>query len=86
MRVVLRAPQEGTEACHLAPRASSRTRFASGGAGSASVPLSSDRASKAQAEQVRTIAVERLGPRSVGALGQTLLVELDNALRLHMAL
>ena len=56
------------------------------GSGAASVLLSSDRASKAQAEQVRTIAVERLGPRSVGALDPALLVELDNALRLHLAL
>lgn len=71
---------------HLAPRTSSHSRFASAGSGAASGPVSSDRASKAQAEQVRTIAVERLGPRSVGALDQTLLMELDNALRLHLAL
>jgi len=45
-----------------------------------------DRAGKAQAEQVRAIAVERLGPRSVGALDQALLAELDDALRLHLAL
>jgi len=45
-----------------------------------------DRASKAQAEQVRAIAVERLGPRAVGALDQALVVELDDALRLHLAL
>ena len=45
-----------------------------------------DRASKAQAEQVRAIAVERLGPRSVGALAPALLAALDDALRLHLAL
>ena len=39
-----------------------------------------------QAEQVRANAVERLGPRSVGALDQALLVELDDALRLHLVL
>ena len=86
MRVVLRAPLEGTETRHFAPRASSHSRFASSGSGAASVLLSSDRATKAKAEQVRTIAVERLGRRAVGALDQTLLMELDNALRLHLAL
>jgi mRNA interferase MazF len=45
-----------------------------------------DRASKVQAEQVRAIAVERLGPRSVGALTPALLAALDDALRLHLAL
>jgi mRNA interferase MazF len=45
-----------------------------------------DRASKAPAEQVRAVAVERLGPRSVGALPPTLLVALDDTLRLHRAL
>ena len=44
-----------------------------------------DRDSKAQAEQVRAIAVERLGPR-VGALTPELVVALDEALRLHLAL
>ena len=45
-----------------------------------------DRASKAQAEHVRAIAVERLGPRSIGALTPGLLAALDDALRLHLAL
>lgn len=45
-----------------------------------------DRPSKAQAEQVRAIAVERLGPRPVGALPPVLLAALDDALRLHLAL
>jgi mRNA interferase MazF len=44
-----------------------------------------ERDSKAQAEQVRSIAVERVGVR-VGALDQALMVELDEALRLHLAL
>jgi mRNA interferase MazF len=41
--------------------------------------------SKAQAEQVRSVAVERLGP-AVGRLPVRLLVELDEALRLHLDL
>jgi mRNA interferase MazF len=41
--------------------------------------------SKAQAEQVRAVAVERLGER-VGALPPALMAELDEALRLHLAL
>jgi mRNA interferase MazF len=45
-----------------------------------------DRSSKVQAEQMRSIAVERLGPRRVGALPPTLLAALDDALRLHLAL
>ena len=44
-----------------------------------------DRASKVQAEQVRAIAVERLGPRPVGMLPPNLLAALDDALRLHLA-
>ncbi|MGD9701754.1 MAG: type II toxin-antitoxin system PemK/MazF family toxin [Acidimicrobiia bacterium] len=43
------------------------------------------RDSKAQAEQVRSIAVERVGAR-VGVLTGALLAELDEALRLHLAL
>ncbi|MGL4301046.1 MAG: type II toxin-antitoxin system PemK/MazF family toxin, partial [Candidatus Neomicrothrix subdominans] len=39
----------------------------------------------AQAEQVRSIAVERLGGR-IGALSGVQLAELDEALRLHLAL
>ncbi len=45
--------------------------------------LASD--SKAQAEQVRSIAIERVGPL-VGALTPDLLAALDEALRLHLAL
>jgi mRNA interferase MazF len=41
--------------------------------------------SKAQAEQVRAIAVERLGAR-LGALTPALMAALDEALRLHLAL
>ena len=41
--------------------------------------------SKAQAEQVRSISVERIGS-SVGEVPQDLMNELDEALRLHLAL
>lgn len=41
--------------------------------------------SKAQAEQVRSIAVERVGAL-LGSLDETLVIELDEALRLHLAL
>lgn len=41
--------------------------------------------SKAQAEQVRAVAVRRLGP-AVGRLDPALLEELDEALRLHLHL
>ncbi len=44
-----------------------------------------DRDSKAQAEQVRSVAVERVGPR-LGALTGDLTAALDEALRLHLAL
>jgi len=44
-----------------------------------------DRDSKAQAEQIRSIAIERVGAR-VGALPADLLAMLDEALRLHLAL
>ena len=44
-----------------------------------------DHDSKAQAEQVRSVAFERMGPR-IGALTQDLVVALDEALRLHLAL
>ncbi|MEX2626231.1 MAG: type II toxin-antitoxin system PemK/MazF family toxin [Ilumatobacteraceae bacterium] len=43
------------------------------------------RDSKAQAEQVRSVAVERVGAL-VGALTRDLVAELDDALRLHLAL
>jgi mRNA interferase MazF len=41
--------------------------------------------SKAQAEQVRSIAVERLGP-ALGQLPPEVMAELDQALRLHLQL
>ena len=41
--------------------------------------------SKAQAEQVRSVAVERIGER-VGQLPATLITELDHALRVHLSL
>jgi len=44
-----------------------------------------ERDSKAQAEQVRSIAVERVGQR-VGVVTGDLLASLDEALRLHLAL
>ncbi len=43
------------------------------------------RPSKAQAEQVRSVAVERIGPR-IGRLSPELLERLDRALRLHLEL
>ena len=43
------------------------------------------RDSKAQAEQVRSIAVERIG-QPLGSLPTTLMASLDRALRLHLAL
>lgn len=49
----------------------------------ASTGLSRD--SKAQAEQVRSVAVQRIGER-LGAVPPALLSELDEALRLHLAL
>jgi mRNA interferase MazF len=41
--------------------------------------------SKAQAEQIRAVAVERVGKR-VGQLPPALMAELEGALRLHLAL
>lgn len=41
--------------------------------------------SKAQAEQVRSVAVERIGP-SIGSMTADLQAALDEALRLHLAL
>lgn len=41
--------------------------------------------SKAQAEQVRPVAVQRLGAR-VGIVPHAIMAELDQALRLHLAL
>jgi len=43
------------------------------------------RDSKAQAEQVRSVAVERVGKR-LGQLESALMSELDDALRLHLSL
>ena len=43
------------------------------------------RDSKAQAEQVRSVAVERIGKR-VGQLPLALVTELDQALRIHLSL
>jgi len=43
------------------------------------------RASKAQAEQVRSVAVERIGP-PVGLVPPALMAALDDALRLHLDL
>jgi mRNA interferase MazF len=43
------------------------------------------RDSKAQAEQVRAVAVERVG-RRIGALPPRLMAEVDTALRLHLGL
>lgn len=44
-----------------------------------------DRDSKAQAEQVRSISIERVGG-CVGIMSPELLTSLDEALRLHLAL
>ena len=44
-----------------------------------------DADSKAQAEQIRSIAVQRVG-RRIGAVPSSLLGVLDEALRLHLAL
>jgi mRNA interferase MazF len=44
-----------------------------------------DRDSKAQAEQVRSVDVERVGAR-IAVLDRHLIIELDEALRLHLAL
>ena len=44
-----------------------------------------DRDSKAQAEQVRAISIERLGS-VIGEVPHRLMEEIDEALRLHLAL
>jgi|SRR5580658_2925509 mRNA interferase MazF len=44
-----------------------------------------ERDCKAQAEQVRSVAIERVGPR-LGALTADMVTALDEALRLHLAL
>lgn len=43
------------------------------------------RASKAQAEQIRSVDAERIGP-VLGSLRGPLLAALDDALRVHLAL
>ena len=52
------------------------------------IPVNSaglERESKAQAEQVRSISIERIGP-VIGELPHALMEKLDEALRLHLAL
>ena len=44
-----------------------------------------DRDSKAQAEQIRSIAVERVGDR-LGVVPNATMLEIDEALRLHLGL
>ena len=44
-----------------------------------------DRDSKAQAEQVRSIAVERVGDR-LGVIPHAIMLDIDEALRLHLGL
>ena len=44
-----------------------------------------DRDSKAQAEQIRSIAVERVGER-LGVVPNAIMVDIDEALRLHLGL
>jgi mRNA interferase MazF len=43
------------------------------------------RDSKAQAEQVRSVAVERVGVK-LGAVPRAIMLQVDEALRLHLAL
>jgi mRNA interferase MazF len=44
-----------------------------------------ERDSKAQAEQIRSIAVERVGER-LGVVPNSIMLDLDEALRLHLSL
>jgi len=44
-----------------------------------------ERDSKAQAEQIKSVSMGRIGPR-IGAVSADLLLKLDEALRLHLAL
>ena len=44
-----------------------------------------DRDSKAQAEQVRSVAVERVGDR-LGVVPSAIMLDIDEALRLHLGL
>jgi mRNA interferase MazF len=48
-------------------------------------PTGLQRDSKAQAEQVRSVAVERMGPR-VAVVPPSLMTQIDEALRLHLSL
>ena len=48
-------------------------------------PTGLPRDSKAQAEQVRSVAVERVGAR-VGGVPLAIMVQIDEALRLHLGL
>jgi mRNA interferase MazF len=43
------------------------------------------RDSKAQAEQIRSVAIERIGPR-IGRVPAPIMVKLDDAMRLHLGL
>ena len=43
------------------------------------------RDSKARAEQIRSVAVDRLGSR-LGAVSNALMLDIEGALRLHLAL
>lgn len=43
-------------------------------------------ASKAQAEQVRSVSVQRLEDSAIGSLPPELMAQLDRALRIHLAL
>lgn len=44
------------------------------------------KASKAQAQQIRTIARERIAGRRIGALDGPTMARIDDAIRLHLAL
>ena len=44
-----------------------------------------DRDSKAQAEQIRSISVERVGDR-LGVVPNAIMLDIDEALRLHLGL
>ena len=51
----------------------------------AAIDTGLDRDSKAQAEQIRSIAVERVGVR-LGVVRNATMLEIDEALRLHLGL
>jgi mRNA interferase MazF len=51
----------------------------------AAVDTGLDRDSKAQAEQIRSVAVERIGAR-LGVVPNRILLDIDEALRLHLGL